>query len=601
LGRIPEQTIQEVRDRIDIVDLVGRYVELKRAGRNFKGLCPFHNEKSPSFNVNPDRQIFHCFGCGEGGDVFGFLIRREGLTFPEAARQLASECGIEIPESAREDVGETEKLRAALAVAQDVYRAALASDEGAAARAYLAKRGLDGDRIARLGIGFAPDRWDAVASALGRKRIPGEIGEKAGLLVRRRGGSGFYDLLRGRVTFPIHDVRGRLVAFGGRTLASDEAAKYINTPETPVFRKREALYGLSQALEPVRQSGRVVVCEGYFDRIALDRAGIGEAVATCGTALTSEHGRQLRRRTRDVVLLFDGDEAGRKATWRALEVLLPEGLRVRAAALPGGTDPDDVLAQRGPAALCEIVDAAKDALELAIEWALADGCAPPAQKADAVGRLAPLVARVADPVERAEHGRRVAVATDSDPRAVESVIRDALRGRDAARTAGELISTGVTRSDAGLEERQLRLLAAVLMRHSHLVSEGLRARLDELLPAGSWCAVVHAVCDAVLDGDVDARGRADLGRIESRLDQESGARLRGVAMDEEGLDPDATPDQVLGDLLAWFERRRQSSERKETTRRLRESSADVGRLLAEKQRQLEARRLAHGIVPGPNR
>ncbi len=599
MGRIPEQTIQEVRDRIDIVDLVGRYVDLKRAGRNFKGLCPFHNEKSPSFNVNPDRQIFHCFGCGEGGDVFGFLIRHEGLTFPEAARQLAADCGVEIPETGRDDGGESEKMRAALEIAQRVYREALASDEGAAARTYLAERGLAGDDLDRLGIGFAPDRWDAVAGALASQKISGEIGEKAGLLLARRSGRGHYDLLRGRITFPIQDVRGRIMGFGGRTLSADESAKYINTPETRVFRKREALYGYPQALEPVRRSGRAVVCEGYFDRIALERAGLGEGVATCGTALTEDHGRQLRRRTREVVLLFDGDEAGRKATWRALEVLLPEGLRVRVASLPAGSDPDDVLASDGADALVRIVDGAMDALGLAMEWTLADGCATPAEKADAVARIAPLIARVADPVERAEYGRRLAVATDSDARAVEHVVRGSRGGRDATRAAQEAIRGPATRrEEAGVEERQLRQLVAVLMQNSHLVSEGMRARLDDLLPGGSWASVVAVVCDAILDGDVDGQGRVDWVRISARLDEESSARLREVAVAEEGLEPDATPDQVLGDLLQWFERRRQTAERRDTTRRIRESSADAAALLAEKQRQLEQRRLHHGIGSG---
>jgi DNA primase len=598
LGRIPEQTIQEVRDRVDIVDLVGRHVDLKRAGRNFKGLCPFHDEKTPSFNVNPDRQIFHCFGCGEGGNAFKFLMLNEGLTFPEAVRQLAAQCGIEIPESAGESTGEFDKMRRALAIAQRVFRESLHSDEGAAARAYLEGRGLDAAEQDRLEIGFAPDRWDAVASALGSEGLGGELGEKAGLLLPRRSGRGYYDLLRGRVTFPIHDAQGRLMAFGGRTLSTDDSAKYINTPETPVFRKRQALYGLPHALEPIRRAGRAVACEGYFDRIALERAGIGEAVATCGTALTADHGRQLRRRTREVVLLFDGDAAGRKATWKALEVLLPEGLRVRAAVLPGGADPDDVLAKDGPEALRGAVDASADAIELAMDWTLAEGCSTPSQKADAVSHMAKIIALVVDPIERGEYARRLAVATDSHASAVEAVVRSARSGRDVGRTAQEAIATrGPRREDDG-EERHLRRLASLLLQHSQLVSEGLRADLEQRLPAGSWASVVAVICDAVLDGDVDALGRADWTRVESRLDEESSTRLREVAIDAEDFESDATPDQVLGDLLAWFDKRRQVAEMRETTRRIRESSADPGSLLAEKQRQLEARRAAHGIGNG---
>jgi DNA primase len=274
--------------------------------------------------VSPERGIFHCFGCGAGGNVFAFLMRHENLTFPEAARALARECGVEIPETSGGDVGESERLVAANQVAQRIYRAALAGTEGGTARAYLAGRGLDAAACERFGLGFAPDRWDAVVQALAAARIPPALGERAGLLAARESG-GHYDRLRGRVTFPIQDARGRIVGFGGRAIAPEQEPKYLNTPETPLFRKRESFYGFPAALEAIRRAERAVVVEGYFDRIALAEAGLAEGVATCGTALGPEHARQLRRRTREVVLLFDGDDAGARAVERALEVCLPAG------------------------------------------------------------------------------------------------------------------------------------------------------------------------------------------------------------------------------------------------------------------------------------
>ena len=247
MGRIPEETLQAIRDRTDLVGLVGRHVALKKAGRSFKGLCPFHHEKTPSFTVNPDRGIYHCFGCGESGNAFAFLMRVEGLAFPEAVRALAAECGVAIPEAGRGESGEAgllERVFEANAVAQRLYVRALAGDEGSAARVYLAERGLGPDDVARFGVGFAPEGWEELARELRRANVPAAIGVRAGLL-RERPSGGHYDLLRGRVTFPIQDARGRAVAFGGRALTSDQEPKYLNSTESPVFRKREAFYGLS--------------------------------------------------------------------------------------------------------------------------------------------------------------------------------------------------------------------------------------------------------------------------------------------------------------------------------------------------------------------
>lgn len=596
MSLIPEATIHEIRSRADIVALISRYVDLKQAGRNWKGLCPFHGEKTPSFNVNPDRQIFHCFGCQEGGDVLGFLMKHEGLSFPEAARTLAGELGIEIPDDRDAgDAGLTTRLFKANEVAQALYREALRTPEGKAARAYLLSRGFDGEAADAFGIGYAPDRWDAVASRLREARIAGEVGVQAGLLAERKSGRGHYDRLRGRLTFPIEDVRGRVIGFGGRALEADQEPKYLNTPETPIFHKRQAFYGYPKALEAIRRAKRVILCEGYFDQIAFARAGLGEALATCGTALTPDHGGQLRRRTREVVLVFDGDAAGQQATEKALAVLLPHGLRVRAARLPGGADPDDFLRTEGAEALRKLVDEAPDALELTIRNALRQGVATPDQKADVVAHVAPLVALVSDAVSREEYMRRLAMAVDASPAAVQTIVRDAARGsRETPQVDATRLGLARDRRDQP-EERQLRALARLCLLRPDLIGDETALTLQEILPGGGWKSIIVQILEAANEGLVltgpagEPRG-VDPFAVETRLDEEAALRLREIVIDDTPLDAERSAEQVLDDVVAWFERRRLDVRQRELNRRMRDPNADQDALLAEKQAQLQERR-----------
>ena len=377
MGRIPEEKIQEIRERVDIVDVVSSYLPLKRSGANHQGLCPFHGEKTPSFNVNAPRQIFHCFGCGVGGNVFSFLMRMEGLSFPEAVRRIGERVGVEVKEETLSPVEEkrreeAERLVRINEVAADFYhRILLDEPEGAAARRYLRERGYDGEAARRYRLGYAPERWDALAKHLEAKGFdPGLVREKLGLVRAGRDGRSDYDLFRRRLLFPISDSRGQAVAFGGRVL-DDSLPKYINSPESPVYHKGRTLYGLYQAKEGMRQTGEGIVVEGYFDQMALDRAGFGNAVATCGTALTAEHARVLKRYAKRLLLLFDQDSAGQKATFRAMEALLPEGVAVAVVTLEAGEDPDSFLRKRGPDAFRERMRGARPALEVFMDAVLA--------------------------------------------------------------------------------------------------------------------------------------------------------------------------------------------------------------------------------------
>jgi DNA primase len=577
VGRIPEDTLQTVRDRVDIVDLVGRHVSLKKAGRSYKGLCPFHHEKTPSFVVTPERGTWHCFGCGEGGNAFAFLMRHENLTFPEAVRSLAAELGIEIPESDSGERGVIEGVLRANALAQEYYQRSLEGEEGRAAREYLAGRGLAPEDAARFGIGFAPDRWEGVVEVLRRARIPGEVAERAGL-ARARSGGGHYDLLRGRVVFPIQDARGRVIAFGGRAMAAGQDPKYLNTPESPVFRKREALYGLPGALEPMRRAGRAIVVEGYFDQIALVRAGLGEAVATCGTALSEEHAKGLARRTRNVVLLFDGDEAGQRAMLRALEVTLPAGLRVRAAALPGGMDPDDFLRREGAEALRKLVDDAKPALELAILRAAANGCRTPWERADAVAAVTPLLALVSDPVERGEFARRLALAVGADAGDVAAALRRERKGEEP-----EAAPAPARRM--GPEDRHYATMLRLLIDHpaelTHLDERGL---LD-LAPDADWRSLAASLL---------ATPAEELDALLDELEPEPRRRFSELANEPRpDLDVAERTPKIFHDTFAKLSRLRLEREKKALNARI--ASGEVS--LAEKQRQLDEKRRAAGLSP----
>jgi len=376
-GRIAEDKIQEIRERTDIVEFVSGYLPLKRSGANYQGLCPFHSEKTPSFNVNAPRQIFHCFGCGVGGNVFSFLMRMEGLSFPEAVRRLGERVGIEIEEERLSPAEqrrreEAERLARINEVACDFYHRILIEEpEGAPARAYLRKRGYDGETARRFRLGYAPDAWDVLAGHLAQKGFDPELArDRLGLIRPSKSGRGDIDLFRRRLLFPIFDLRGKVVAFGGRVL--DEALpKYINSPESPIYHKGRTLFGLYQGREAMRREKTGIIVEGYFDQLALARAGFDNAVATCGTALTAEHARLLKRYAKRLLLLFDQDAAGGKATFRAMDVLLAEEVSAAVVELDPGEDPDSFLKKRGATAFGERLAAARPVLEVFIESTLA--------------------------------------------------------------------------------------------------------------------------------------------------------------------------------------------------------------------------------------
>ena len=371
--RFEDHIVEQVSAANDIVEIISQYVPLKRAGRHLKACCPFHQEKSPSFMVQPEKQMFHCFGCGAGGDVFSFLMKHENMSFPEALKSLAERAHITLPERrvGREDGGQKEKLYEVCQVAADLYHELLLTESGAAARAYLAKRQISEAIIREFKLGWAPNEWRTLFDQMLRKKYPEALLKQAALIQQSPKGN-YYDTFRGRLMFPIQNLQNKVIAFGGRLIADQEGPKYLNSPETPIFFKRRELFGLNLAKKYIdREWPNLILVEGYMDFLALYQHGFKNAVATLGTALGDDHVRVMRRFVEEVIVVYDGDKAGEAASLRGLEILLEGGMQVKLVSLPKGEDPDDFLNKRGNDAFAALLKGAKDFFDYKLQALLA--------------------------------------------------------------------------------------------------------------------------------------------------------------------------------------------------------------------------------------
>lgn len=371
MKQIPRETIEEVRSRNDIADVIGSYLSLKNAGTRFKALCPFHKEKSPSFTVSPDRQIYHCFGCGAGGDVIRFVQEYEKVDFMTALKMLADRAGMELSLEEGGEGGGADKRKLFQiheGVAQLYQRILLEHESGAAGRAYLASRALKPETVKDFQIGFAPDRFDALEKWAKQKKIPLELMEQAGLMIKSDKRSGYYDRFRNRLMFPIRDEAGRVIGFSGRAIVKDEkSGKYVNSPETPLFHKSRVLFAIDKARRAMAESRTAIVCEGQIDAIRCHEAGLTNVVASQGTALTADHARMIRRYADEVILVLDADAAGQNAALKSSAAFIAEELSVRIASLPAGEDPDSLVRDHGADALRSRVASAVSALDFLID------------------------------------------------------------------------------------------------------------------------------------------------------------------------------------------------------------------------------------------
>jgi DNA primase len=434
----PDSFVEEVRRAADIVRVVSEVVSLRKMGISWKGLCPFHQEKTPSFNVRAEPAVFHCFGCGEGGDVFKFVMLHERVGFPEAIESLARRFGVPVPES-RHEVGpdrkEREEMLALMEAAAEHFARQLWTAPGTKAREYLIGRGFKKETLERIRAGAARDSWDDLLGTLRGKFSPRAL-LAAGLVLERQGREGHYDRFRNRAVFPILNESGKVVGFGARSLDGSEP-KYLNSPETPVYQKSRTLYGLSWARDAIRREGRIVLMEGYLDVARALEAGIEEAVATCGTALTPGHGRLLHRFAEKVAVNFDQDDAGRKAARKSFDVLLEEGLRVSVVELPEGHDPDSFVKAAGGDAYRERLSDAPDAVEWLIRRATRENdIRTPAGKAEYLKALLPVLVKIESAVERAAWIPRIVEAGGLDEQATREELRLALGGRAGPKPQG---------------------------------------------------------------------------------------------------------------------------------------------------------------------
>jgi DNA primase len=504
---IPEDKINEIKDASNIVDVVGETVLLKKAGKNYLGLCPFHAEKTPSFTVSPDKQMFYCFGCGEGGNVYSFLMKQQGMSFPEVVKALAARSGIALPEeratpeqkrrlSDREAILEINRLTMGL------YCKTLRRDpRSQAAREYLHKRGFLAETIETFSIGYALSGWENLTGYFQRHGVPLERAAKAGLVAGRSQGQGFYDRFRERIIFPIRNQRGRVIAFGGRVL-DDALPKYLNSPETDVYRKSRSLYGLDIARSYCRAEERVYIVEGYFDVMALHQNGVRNTVGTLGTALTAAHVRILKGyigSSGHAVLVFDSDQAGIKAAHRSIDVFAREYVDARILILPTGYDPDSFVMEYGAEAFLEKARRAKAIMPFLIDAAIERHGSSLEGRIGTLGDVAQPMASFEDPVARSVYIKYLAEKVDIDETAILEKIRQAAghrtpgAGTDKPHRQASPTPSLLTPSRGSRIERQL---VAMMLQFPKILPEMRKQKIVALIED----SLLRAIAQDVLDG-----------------------------------------------------------------------------------------------------
>jgi len=469
---IPEDTIRRIRESTDIVEIISEYVSLqKRGSANYFGLCPFHEEKSPSFSVHSARQTFHCFGCGEGGNVFTFLMKIEGVDFPDAVRRLGERAGIAVDEEKDGKRSENEELYRACELAAKFYRYRLTDQQGADIEYtlnYLEKRGITKELAEKFSIGLAPEPWDELTKLAMKRKLRPEILERAGLARRSDRGT-YYDWFRGRLMFPIFNASGRVVAFGGRVLKEDPdhpQPKYINTSDTPIFQKGRLLYGIPQARDSMRQEGYAILVEGYTDLIALHSVGFANTVAGLGTALTHDQASLILRYAKRVVMLYDADLAGDMAAFRGADILIGAGLEVDVALMPPGDDPDTLARSKGEEGVRSVIETAKPLVDFKIEHFRKLGrLNTPQGRSEAARSLLETLQRIQDPITRQFAMHEVADKLGVDERVLGAELDKTSRTRQRS-SAAPIAKDPLTRH----EDELIRSLLLVLIRHTEYSS-----------------------------------------------------------------------------------------------------------------------------------
>jgi DNA primase len=600
LPLVPREKIDDVRERTNIVEVVKRYVELKRAGTgSWKGLCPFHTEKTPSFHVHEARHYFHCFGCHEKGDVISFLVKVEQRSFMEVLQDLAGPAGVELEArplspaektARREAESERERMFRVMEMAAAYFQEQYASPAGANARAYVEKRGLTAPVVERFRVGYAPGGWSGLSAHLASKKIPPADLERLGLVgVNERGR---YDFFRDRVMLPVIDRQKRVIGFGGRVLDPEiKDRKYVNSPDSPLFHKKESLYGLHAALDAIRRREVAVVVEGNFDVMSLHEAGIEEAVAPMGTALTAEQIAILGRLAKTVVVVFDGDTAGQRAAQKVIPLFVEADVDGRLARMPTGVDPDDFVRKNGPEAFRRLVDSARPMIDQFIQDAAAEATIE--GKMSTLETVAELLVKVRNQTKRELYAQQLAGVLRLTPQQVTRELRNAAqkgtRAAAAARPEGEL-KAPVAPAVLPTEELQV---SVVLATYPQLLRTVEAARAGELLVH----PVLRHLHRAALE-QVTASGELDVPAWMDSAPAETGVRERiAAAMMDDSLTKTEDPPGLLRKLATRLELSRVDAEIDMNSRMQREAQerGDEATLRALSVRGIELRKTKEGL------
>jgi DNA primase len=487
--------VAEIQAKVDLLAYVSQYVTLKRRGREYVGLCPFHAEKTPSFNLNPEKQVWHCHGCDAGGDLIKFVQRYENVDFPSALRMLAARAGVVLQETPgmQRRRSEREAIYEANAAAQRFFSASLA--KSAETLAYVKRRGIEPETAERFGLGYAPDSWDGLTNALARSSIDAGMAEQAGLINRRQQGDGYVDFFRNRLMFPIYNLTGEVMAFGGRALG-DDPRKYLNTRNTAAYTKGEHVYALHIARRTASADDAIIVVEGYLDAISLHQAGFGNAVASLGTAFTPEQARELRRVAHNLYLCFDGDAAGQAATARSIDMLVEEGLKIRIVQLPAGKDPDELILAEGPAAFRALIDSSLPWVDFKIEQACRRIATAFGSKSDAAREALAVIAQVRDPIERDQYVKVMARRLDVSETALRQTRHAADRSSQPRDSAHAIVRRAAQPTQPTSFERDL--LQLVLARPELLDQAVAQIKADDV-EDDELRAVYHTLASHALD------------------------------------------------------------------------------------------------------
>jgi DNA primase len=564
-----DETVSEVRERANILEVVSDYVSIKKTGRNHKGLCPFHSEKTPSFMVNEEKQIFHCFGCGEGGDVFTFLMKVGHFSFPEAVEALAKRYGIrisprEVSPEKKKEVAKREILFQINQVASDYFHDRLLRHrEGEAGRAYFVQRGMSKEFLEGYRLGYAPDRWDGLVQHLQERKLPLEMAREVGLLFPKKK-EGWYDVFRGRIIFPIFDIHQRVVGFGGRVIKEGQP-KYINSSESIIYHKGEVLYGLQVAKQSIGEKDSVIIAEGYFDLLTLHQYGFTNSVATLGTALTTQHIRTLKRYTKNVITLFDGDEAGIHANLRTLPLFLAEEVWPKTVALPKDEDPDGFLRkgnrdelERKVAEAVPLFDFFLESLRKTYDVKSIDGKVKMAEEALA------LIRGIPEGIRRNFYVKTLAEKVDIQESMVydmlQSAPKDRPKGREEAKPPAE------KKTFPRSEEMVVRLM----VQHSHLIPKISREGIIREFESPFLKKMAES-----LDASYQRKGKLDLGEALGRVEEDLKGGVCAFVFQESGLEG-GDLEKVAEDCFQKIREGRLKKEKQELLKRIKEAEKRKG-------------------------